>query len=370
MVLKYLLEKEFKQFFRNKFMPVLTIVFPLIVMLVMPWAATLDIKNIEVTVIDHDHSPLSRQLIDKIDNSTYFNLTSMTKNYKDGIAQLEYGHAELIVEIPSGFEYDMVNSGTSPIQISVNAVNSIKGMMGQSYMIALASEFSNEKVDVTGNTHRHFSPKITVQTKNMYNPTLDYQKTMIPGLIMVITIVLCGFLPAVNIVIEKEKGTIEQLNVTPVSKFTFILAKLIPFWIIGFVSLSIGFLLAWLVYGLVPVGSLFTLYLFSGLFILTMTGLGLVISNHSSTMQQATFVMFFFVIICIMMCGLLTPVKSMPDWAQWVAAFTPTKYMVNVLRTVYLKGSGIADLWPDFIALTAMMLFFNIWAVLSYRKSK
>lgn len=370
MVLKYLLEKEFKQFFRNKFMPVLTVVFPLIVMLVMPWAATLDIKNIEVATVDHDRSSYSRQLIEKIEHSSYFNLSSLSPNYREGMRELEYGRAELILEIPSGFENEMVNFGYCPVQISVNAVNSIKGMMGQAYIMALLSEFSEEKTLKAEYTGEIILPKADVASKSMYNPTLDYQKTMIPGLIMVIMIVLCGFLPAVNIVIEKERGTIEQLNVTPMSKLNFVLAKLIPFWIIGLVSLSIAFFLSWLVYDLVPVGNLLTLYLFSGLFILIMTGLGVVISNNSSTVQQATFVMFFFVIINIMMCGLMTPVKSMPDWAQVIAAFTPTKYMVNVLRSVYLKGSGIADLSTDLVALLLMVIFFNVWALLSYRKTK
>jgi ABC-2 type transport system permease protein len=169
---------------------------------------------------------------------------------------------------------------------------------------------------------------------------------------------------------EKEMGTIEQLNVTPVGKSTFILAKLIPFWMVGFVAASFGFLFAWFIYGLLPVGSVVTLYLFSGLFIFTMTGFGLIISNHSSTIQQAIFVMFFFVIIFIMLCGLLTPVDSMPDWAQFITGLTPTKYIVHALQCVYLKGSNVWDLKLDFIALTTMMLFFNIWAILSYRKSK
>ncbi len=365
MTLKYLLEKEFKQIFRNKFMPALAVVFPLVVMLIMPWAATLDIKNIQVTVIDRDASPLSQELIQKINYSSYFTLTSLTRNYDEGITELEYGDADLIFEIPSGFESQLINFGTAPVQISVNAVNSIKGMLGQSYIMNLINEFTAENIQ----SDNQLSPKVEILTKNMYNPTLDYKHTMIPGLIMIIMVVLCGFLPAVNIVSEKEKGTIEQLNVTPISKLTFILAKLIPFWIIGLVALTIAFILTWLVYGLVPVGHFITLYLSSGLFILIMTGFGLVISNNSATMQQACFVMFFFAMIFIMMCGLLTPVDSMPGWAQVIASVSPATYMVNILRCVYIKGSSITDLQSDFIILTIMAVIFNVWAVLSYKKS-
>lgn len=370
MTLTFLLEKEFKQLFRNKIMLVMIVIFPLIVMLIMPWAATMDIKNIRLTVIDNDRSPLSEQFVERVQNSTYFNLMSSTQNYNEGINEVEVGHADMALEIPSGFENTLVNRGYAPIQVSVNAVNSIKGIMGQSYIHMLCNEFSQDYLSTFQNAEAMPMPKIEVITRNLYNPTLDYKHTMIPGLIMITIIVLCGFLPALNIVIEKEQGTIEQLNVTPISKSMFILAKLIPFWIIGFLSLSLGYFFAWLVYGLVPVGSFGVLYLFSGLFILTMTGFGLVISNKSSTMQQAIFVMFFFIIIFVMLCGLLTPVNSMPDWAQAIAALTPTKYMVNVLRCVYLKGSGLIDLMPDLIILSVMMVFVNVWAVLSYRKSE
>lgn len=369
MALKYLIEKEFKQFFRNKFMPALAVIFPLMVILVMPWAATMDVKNIKVTIVDNDASTLSSRFISKIDRSSYFELSSSTRNYNEGISQLEYGHADLILEIPSGFEYDLINHGTTPIQISVNAVNSVKGMLGQSYINALAMEFSAEQQAGSNTDASTATPKVNVATKNMYNPTLDYKYTMIPGLIMVIMVVLCGFLPAVNIVMEKEVGTIEQINVTPVSKFTFIFAKLIPFWIIGLVAQSLAFLFAYLIYGLAPAGSFGALYLCSVLFILIMSGFGLAISNYSTTMQQACFVMFFFVMIFIMMSGLLTPIDSMPDWAQYIAAVSPTTYMVNVLRCIYLKGSTVADLRVDFIILAVMVVIFNVWAVLSYKKS-
>lgn len=370
MTLKFLLEKEFKQLMRNKIMLVLTVVFPLMVILVMPWAATMDIKNIRVTVVDSDRSPLSGQFIEKLGNSTYFRLVGTSYNYAEGIDAVEVGTADMVLEIPAGFEVDFVNEGGVPVQVSINAVNSIKGVMGQSYISTFCQEFSRDQQAARPTASAAITPTIEVSTLNKFNPTLDYKFTMVPGLIMITAMVLCGFLPALNIVSEKELGTIEQLNVTPISRTSFIFAKLIPFWIIGLMALSLGFFFAWLVYGLFPAGSLALLYLASMLFILTMTGFGLVISNKSSTMQQAVFVMFFFAMLFIMLCGLLTPVGSMPDWAQAIAALTPTKYIVNAFRCIYLKGSGLTDLLPDLIALSAMMLFFNVWAVRSYKKSE
>lgn len=370
MTLKFLLEKEVKQFFRNPFMPKIVVLFPLVVMLLMPWAATLDIKNINTAIVDSDHSPTSFDIIQKIGNSSYFDIVSVSQHYGGAIEELEYGNADLIVEIPAGFGDNFVNLGTAPVQISVNTVNSIKGNMGQVYMSALLQEFSRDNAPQKIAPGLMPAPKVGVNVKNMYNPALDYKHTMIPGLMAVIMLIVCGFLPAVNIVYEKESGTIEQINVTPVRKATFVLAKLIPFWVIGFITLSLAFLLAWFVYGLTPAGNIGVIYVFAIFFILTMTGLGMAISNHSATMQQATFVMFFFVIIFVMMCGLLTPVSSMPGWARIIAGATPTKYMVDVMRSVYIRGSGLADLKVELLALAIMTVIYNVWAVASYRKYK
>lgn len=366
MVLKYLLQKEIKQLLRHKIMPKLIVIFPLMIMLIMPWATTLDIKNIDAVIVDRDMSATSRKFTETVNASTYFRLKNIADSYEEAIDIMEYGNADLIVEIPSGFGNELVNTGTADMLVAINTVNSTKGVLGRAYIEMLSQEFSSKQLPPSVNG---IAPRIELSVKNMYNPLLNYKYTMIPGLMVIVIVLLCGFMPAANIVQEKELGTIEQINVTPVSKFTFICAKLIPYWAIGLLALSLCFLLSWLIYGLTPEGSVWTMYFFAAIFILVMTGLGLIISNHSSTMQQATFVMLFFVMIFIMMCDLLTPAQSMPDWAQVIAAFNPTKYMVNVMRAVYLKGSGIADLTTDLIALSVMAIILNTWAVLSYRKT-
>jgi len=186
--------------------------------------------------------------------------------------------------------------------------------------------------------------------------------------VMLLTL-LTGFLPALNIVGEKELGTTEQLNVTPMNKAVFILAKLIPYWIVGILILTITMGLASLIYGLNP-ASYFTIYLYTIVYTLAVSGLGIIISNYSDTMQQAMFVMFFFVLIIILISGLYTPVSSMPKWAQYITAFNPLKYFMEVMRAVYLKGSGMRELLPQFFALCGFAVFFNVWAVLSYKKSQ
>ena len=368
MTLKFLLEKEFKQLARNKIMLALTGFFPLMVILVMPWAATMDIKNIRLTVVDNDRSPLSEEFVDKLAHSTYFRLVGTSPNYREGIEAVEVGEADMVLEIPDDFENSLTNTGSVPVQVSVNAVNSMLGSMAQSYITTFCREFSQDLQAANPDTAG--IPTVQMTSISKFNPTMDYKYTMIPALIMISLLVLCGYLSALNIVVEKEQGTIEQLNVTPISRTSFVFAKLIPFWIIGFVSLTLGFFFAWLVYGLSPAGSLGWLYFFSALFIFAMTGFGLVISNKSSTLQQAVFVMFFFAMIFIMLSGLLTPVDSMPAWAQVISALCPTTYIVDALRNIYLKGSGFLDLLPDFIALATMLVVFNVWAVLSYKKSE
>lgn len=191
---------------------------------------------------------------------------------------------------------------------------------------------------------------------------------MVPGIMVFLLTIIGGFLSALNIVSEKEKGTIEQINVTPVPKTLFLLSKLIPFWIIGFILLTIGAIVAWIVYGLVPIGNMGIIYLFAAVYLIAFTGFGLAISSISSTQQQAMFTAFFFLIIFAQLSGLFTPISSMPEWAQDMTLLNPVRYFVEVMRMVYLKGSTFADLSGHFIIVCLFALFFNVMAVVSYRK--
>jgi ABC-2 type transport system permease protein len=255
--------------------------------------------------------------------------------------------------------------------IDANAVDGTKGGLASLYLTDIVKNFATdvrEKWIPQGNTANSI-PTIDIISQNRYNIHLNYQNFMVPALMVMVLTILTGFLPALNIVGEKEAGTMEQMNVTPVPKFTFILAKLLPYWIIGSIVMTLGFGIAWAFYGLVPAGYFITLYLFSAIYILTVSGLGLIISNYSDTMQQAMFIMFFFVLVLILMSGLFTPINSMPQWGQWMAAFNPMSYFIQVMRSIYLKGSELPDLIPQFFALIGFAVFFNGWAVISYRKN-
>ncbi len=371
MILRFLIEKEFRQIARNPLLPRLIVIFPCVMILVMPWAANSEIKNINLAVADNDRSTLSVRLCDKMVSSGYFRLVDAPASYPEAMKSIESGAADLILEIPPRFEKDLMTGLRPQVLIAANSVNGSKAGLATGYAAAITADFSAElREQYAGlSPERQGGGAFTVATLNLYNPQGDYKLFMVPALMVMLLTMLCGFLPALNIVNEKESGTIEQINVTPVRKSTFILGKLIPYWIIGFVVITLSVLAAWAVYGFLPAGSMATIYLFTLLFVVMITGLGLIISNHSATMQQAMFVMFFFVIVFILMSGLFTPVESMPRWAQAITVANPLKYFIQAMRDVYLKGSAAADLTAQALALAAFGAFFNAWAVISYRKS-
>ncbi|MBB3188152.1 ABC-2 transporter permease [Microbacter margulisiae] len=370
-MIKYLIEKEFKQISRNPFLPRLIMFYPLIVLLIFPWAATYEIRNINLCVVDNDHSTYSQQLVEKAVSSGYFRLTAIEPTYQQAMQQIESKKANVILEIPPYFKRDLINKQSADVLIASNAVNGSVGGLSSQYMVDIVNSYAagiRKKWAQTGQT-ASTQPTIEVVSQNRFNPFLNYKFYMIPAMMVMVLTIMTGFLPALNIVSEKEAGTMEQINVTPVPKFTFIFSKLLSYWIIGFFVISISFLVAWIVYGFVPTGYLSTMYAFAGIYILAVSGMGLIISNYSDTMQQALFVIFFFMIVLILLSGLFTPVNSMPEWAQWIAAFNPLKYFIEVMRSVYLKGSQFSDLLPQFFALIGFATFFNAWAIMSYRKN-
>ena len=361
---KVLLRKEFLQIRRNSFLPRLIVAFPVLVMLIMPLIMTMDVRNVNVAIVDLDRSATSRRIASHVGASEYLSFTVATSDFQLAMKHLEEGTVDAIIEIPSDFERDMAVARPERISITANAVNATKGSMGMQYLVQTISrtlsELKAEKSPVGA------AELITVQ--NRFNPTLNYRHYMIPALMIILFMLICGFLPALSIVGEKESGTIEQINVTPVSRLTFTLAKLLPYWLIGLFVLTVAMCLAWAVYGLTPEGSVGSIYLGAILFILTISGFSLTIANFSETMQQTMFVMFFFVMIFMLMSGLLTPIDSMPAWARKITVVLPPRYFVEILRSVYLKGAALAELWSNYLALGIFAILFNTLAAVTYKK--
>ncbi|MDL2308477.1 ABC transporter permease [Bacteroidales bacterium OttesenSCG-928-B11] len=368
-MLRYLLEKEIKLFFRNPFLPKLVALLPFIALAIFPLVANLDIKDLKIAVIDQDKSPYSRQLVEKVLSSPYFQLSGNFTNYAEAQRSVEDDRSDLIMEIPAYFERDLVKEGNVQVFVAINAVDGMKGGMGGSYLTGILTDFNNNiRAEWIQTPSRLSTPHINVFSAFRFNPTLRYIYFMIPALIVMILAMFSGFLPALNIVEEKENGTIEQMNVTPVKKSTFILSKLIPYWVIGFLIVNVCVLVAWLFYGFWLRGSLLTLYPFTIIFTFTFCGLGLVVSNYANALQQAMIIMFFFITTFIFLSGLFTPFDNMPQWAQVIGNISPLKYIIQVTRMVYLKGAVFTEMLPQFAALCLQAVFFNGWAILSYRK--
>ena len=349
---------------RNTFIPKMIVMFPIIIMCVTPWVTNLEIKNIIVSVVDNDHSSLSSRLIHRIEASDYFIFAGTERSYEDAMKKIDMCKTDVAVVIPENYERDITNGRLPRILVSANAVNGTKGSMGSAYLTNIIND--NLKEAVHANTAVN---KEKLTTFSLYNKGQDYKVFMIPALMAILIVMFCGFLPALNIVGEKENGTIEQINVTPISKSTFIIAKLIPYWIISMIVMTICFLLSWIVYGITPEGNILLLYMLAMLLALTFSGIGLVISNYSRVMQQAMFVMWFVMVCMILLSGLFTPVSSMPDWAICITTINPMKYFIDGMRTVFIKGGTFGNILPQTTALAVFAAAANTLAIYSYKKN-
>lgn len=364
-MLKYLLQKEFLQIRRNPFLPKLIFVFPIVIMCVMPWVMNQEVKNIRVCVVDNDRSTMSQRLVHSIEQSNYFIFSGQQPSYDAALKEIEKSRTDIVLVIPPNFSRDLTlsNDGgnTSPtVLIAANAVNGTKGGIGSSYLSQIVTANVNPEIAAI---------QSKVSTLFLYNKHLNYKVFMIPALLAIVMMLMCGFLPALNIVSEKESGTIEQINVTPVSKWAFILAKLIPYWLIGLFIVTVCLLLAWAVYGITCQGPLWLVYLLAMLLALFFSSLGLLISNYSDTMQQAIFVMWFFVVCLMLLSGLFTPTRSMPDWSYATTYVNPMHYFIDAVRTVFVRGGGFSGIAHQVLALTCFALFMGSWAVVSYKKN-
>ena len=370
--LKFLIEKEFKQTLRNSIIPKLIIGYPIMVMLIFPWAINFEVKNIKVSVVDHNNSVYSQRLIQKVDASKYFIINNITSSYNDAMVDIEKNNADIILEIQPSFDKNIVTSKRADVMLSANSVNGTRGLLGNAYLSQILNDYSAElrsELGHTGVPSRQKMSFISTIPQYKFNKNLDYKVFMIPALMVMMVTLIRGMLPALNIVSEKENGTIQQINVTPVNKYHFILAKLIPYWVIGFIILSIAFLVVGMLYGIWPAGGFLPLYVSSIVFIIGISGFGLIISNYSATLQQAMFLAFFFILIIILLSGLFTPIASMPKWAQIVAHSNPLSYFMEIMRMIYLKGSSYSGIAAPLLSLLGFAVGFNMWAVLSYSKS-
>ena len=374
---KYLIEKEFRQFFRDPMLPRIVIVFPLLMMLVFPFAANMEVKDINLVVVDSDRTDISAELIEKCTGSGYFRLKAVCDDPREAQEMMDRNAVDAILTIGQGFSRSMATGEDIPVGIKVNTVNGTKGSISSQYLsdciMLFMRQFSVSGPSVASAQasvpQSASAPVIDAAPKYYYNPYMDYKVFMVPALMVIAVTMVTGFFPALNIVGEKEAGTIEQMNVSPVSKTAFIVCKMIPYWVITFFMLGMCLLIAWLVFGYVCRGSLWGIVLFTVLHIMVTAGLGLLISSYSENAQQAMFIMMFFVLIFMLMSGVFTPVSSMPAWARAITYANPLRYYADAMRAIFLKGSSVAELWYDAAGLLTIGAAVLFWAVRSYRKT-
>jgi ABC-2 type transport system permease protein len=368
--LRFLLQKEFTQIFRDPAILRIVFMMPIMQLIVLPFAADYEIKNINLSVFDQDHSTYSHRLIHKMTASGYFRLTATPPSVSEGMETIEQDAADILLIIPPNFETQLIKNNGAQIQLAVNAVNGVKGGIGGAYAGSIIRDFNNDiRLDwITPSKMPPSVSSIEVVPRYWFNPTMNYRLFMVPGILVILVTMVGAFLSSLNIVREKEIGTIEQINVTPIAKWQFILGKLLPFWVMGLFVLGVGLTTARLIFGIIPLGDLWLIFLYAAVYLLAFLGYGLLISTFVETQQQAMFVSFFFMMIFILLGGLYTNIDSMPDWAKFLTKFNPAAYFIEVIRMIILKGSQWIDIKEKFWAMCGFAVFFNTLAVWNYRK--
>jgi ABC-2 type transport system permease protein len=367
--IKFILQKEFIQIFRNKTMLPLIFGVPIIQLVILVHAATLEMKSIDMFVVDKDLSSLSHKLINKFEGSPFYNVSGVSFSMDEAEEAIEKNKADFIMHIPYGFERNLMRENSSQIQLLIDGINGTAASLINAYSSSVISDFNrNIIVDLTKMPQIKDMNPIAIETSYWYNPELNYKIYMLPGILVILVTIISMFLAAMNIVREKEIGTIEQLNVTPIKKYEFIVGKLVPFMIIALFELAFGLTIGKIFFHIPMVGSLSLLFGFTIVYLLVVLGIGLFISTISSTQQQVMFIAFFFMLVFILMSGIFTPTESMPVWAQRVNIINPFYYFMRVIRMILLKGSGFWDISREFFSLSIYAVIILSLAVWRYRK--
>jgi ABC-2 type transport system permease protein len=350
----------------------LIFVLPLVQLIILSNAATFEIKNIKVGYVDFDHSSTADGLLDKFTASTYFQVKDKFPSQEIANSAMLNGDIDVIITFPSHFERDLLKEQKTSLGLQLNAIDGAAAGVTNFYINQVVTSYNNaiRTELVSGNSFSELRPQNILTIPSFwYNETLNYKTFMVPGILVLLVTMITLFLSGMNIVREKEVGTLEQINVTPIKKYQFIIGKLFPFLVIGLLLLTVGLIISKVLFSVPMIGSMLLMYGYTTIYILVILGIGLFISNFTDTQQQAMFISWFFMVIFILMSGLFTPIESMPRWAQVLTDFNPIKYFVEVMRMVMLKGSTFEDILPQLIKTIIYAVLMNGLAVWSYKKT-
>lgn len=359
------------------------IVMPLVQLLILSNVATFAIRQSPVYIVDFDRTSTSRGLVSRIGASGLFDIVGQSASPAAANDAMLRGDVTLALTIPHDFERDLVRTGTAPLQIDINTEKGAAAGVVQSYAAQIINDYATAiSASIHPTMHAALMPSepstelppargaghIETRLQNWYDPTLDYKQFMVPGILVALVTMIGTLLTAQNIAREKEMGTLEQLNVTPITKAEFITAKLLPFWVLALVDLTLGLIVAHFVFGVPVRGSVLLLMLCAMIYLVAALGLGLWVSSTVETQQQAMFVSFFILMIYLLMSGLFTPIDSMPPWVQWLSELNPVRHFATIMRGILLKGAGLSELLRPLGTLTALGAAILTIAILQYRK--
>jgi len=343
---------------------------PFVQLLILANAATMDMKEIRMILIDKDRTPLSRELAERFIHSPFFRLVQNGFDLSGAEGKMLKGETDLVVVIPRGFAGDLNKQGNAAVQLQIDAVNGMTAGLIQAYSSQIISGFNVHVASELAGPAGSALPvkQINIENRFWYNTELNFKFYMVPGILVILLTMISMFLASLNLVREKEIGTIEQLNVTPIKKYEFIVGKLVPFWLIALFELAFGLILGKILFDISIEGNLFLLFGFAGLYLIAVLGIGLLVSTISQTQQQVIFVNFFIMITFILMSGIFTPAESMPHWAQQVNIVNPLAYFMRVIRMILLKGSGVGQLSLEFAKMAAFAVIMFTLATWKYSK--
>ncbi|MBK7172167.1 MAG: ABC transporter permease [Bacteroidales bacterium] len=359
----YILQKEFRQIFRNKTMLPVIFAIPIVQLLILAYAVTFEIRNINLVVFDQDNTPQSRALISKFQAPAFYTLKGYVQSYDEALENLRKGACHQVLVIPNGFEKEIAKEARTSVKIITNAIDGSAAAIMNGYGNGIVMDFNqNLVVEMMGGID--FKQPIKVDYTFWFNPELNYTTYMVPGILVLLVTIIGMFLSSMNVVREKEIGTIEQINVSPIRKYQFVVGKLLPFWFIAMFELAFGLTVAKIIFDIPILGNIGLIFGVASVYLLVVLGIGLFISTLTDTQQQAMFLAWFFAVVFIMMSGLFTPVESMPSWAQQLNLINPIAYFIKVMRMIMLKGSEFKDIAGDFFSLlgyAVISLFLAIW---------
>jgi len=371
--IRHMLTKEFIQTLRDPHTRWLLWGPPLIQMVIFGYAATLEIKHVSLAVLDGDNTQESRELISHFVASRYFEVKRYAARPAELREGIDRGDFILAVEIDSGFAQRLQGGQGASVQVLVDASNSNTALVALGYLSQIGGQFAQDnqmdRMRRTAPQVVSFVPQVDLEARPWFNEGLESQWYFVPGVLGNLLLILIMNLTAFAVVREREIGTLEQVMVTPIRRWEFILGKTVPFFLIGCFDATLLFLVGTLWFGVPFRGEIGVLVLGIIVFILAGLGMGLLLSTMAKTQQQSMITAFFFIMPMTSLSGFGTPISSMPSFFQNLSYFNPLRHVIVILRSVYLKGVGLETLWSNVVFLAAFALLMLSVSILRFRKS-